>query len=50
MQGKVIREELSEGFFSRNERLNAVAEFYKGPGRKFKDAAKDFFKQFPHLK
>ncbi len=36
--------------FSRNDRLNALAEFYKGQGSKYTDAANDFFKQHPNLK
>ena len=36
--------------FSRNERLQALAEFYGGSGSKFRTAARDFFKQHPHLK
>ncbi len=36
--------------FSRNERLAAVAEFYKQYGWKYPDAASGFFAQHPHLK
>ena len=42
--------QLVRSVFSRRERLSAVAEFYKGPGKKFKSAAADFFKQYPGLK
>ena len=43
--GPVIRDN-----FSRPERLDALAEFYKVPGAKYKDVAEDFFKQHPELK
>ncbi len=43
--GSVIRDN-----FSRPERLDALAEFYKGPGAKYKNVAEDFFKQHPELK
>lgn len=36
--------------FTRAERLNADAEFYKKFGDKYPDVARDFFKQHPHLK
>ena len=36
--------------FSREQRLAAEAEFYKGPGSKYTDAAADFFRQHPGLK
>jgi hypothetical protein len=36
--------------FSREEQLQAMAEFYKKFGNKYPDAARDFFKQHPHLK
>lgn len=36
--------------FTREERLNALADFYKGPGAKYPKAAEDFFKQHPGLK
>jgi hypothetical protein len=36
--------------FTRDERLNAEAEFYKKFGDKYPDVARDFFKQHPHLK
>ncbi len=35
--------------FTRQERLDALQEFYRGPGAKYKDAAADFFKQHPDL-
>jgi intein/homing endonuclease len=35
--------------FSRDELLRALAEFYRGPGAKYTDAANDFFKQHPGL-
>lgn len=31
--------------FSKNEIINALTEFYKGPGAKYKEAARDFFHQ-----
>ena len=31
--------------FTEKERLQALAEFYKGPGAKYKEVAKDFFDQ-----
>ena len=39
-----------QGNFSRTERLGAMADFYKGKGRKYKSAANDFFTQHPGLK
>ena len=36
--------------FTREERLQALAEFYKGPGAKYGDVAEDFFKQHPELR
>jgi hypothetical protein len=36
--------------FSRGDRLQAMADFYKGSGAKYTQAAKDFFKQHPGLK
>ena len=36
--------------FTREERLQALAEFYKGPGAKYGDVAEDFFKQLPELR
>jgi len=36
--------------FSPAERQAAMAEFYKKFGDKYPDAARDFFKQHPHLK
>jgi RHS repeat-associated protein len=37
--------------FSRTDRLQALADFYKSPtGSIYKGAARDFFKQHPHLK
>ena len=38
--GKIIRE-----VFTEEEIKMALKEFYKGPGKEFKKAAKDFFKQ-----
>jgi len=38
------------GNFTRGERLKALADFYKGGGSKYTQAAKDFFKQHPSLK
>jgi hypothetical protein len=35
--------------FTREERLKALAEFYKGPGSNYTDAAADFFSQHPEL-
>ena len=43
--GKTIRKN-----FSLEERLQALAEFYKGPGAKYKEVAKDFFDQNEDLK
>jgi len=43
--GSVIRQN-----FPRNERLQALADFYKGAGARYKDAANDFFKQHPGYK
>ena len=43
--GKTIRKN-----FSLEERLQALAEFYKGPGAKYGDVAEDFFKQHPELR
>ncbi|EIX6435676.1 hypothetical protein MKU92_004703 [Salmonella enterica] len=43
--GSVIRDN-----FGRSERLDALAEFYKGPGAKYKDVVEDFFKQHPELR
>jgi len=42
--GKKIRRS-----FSPRERLNTIAEFYKEFRLKYPDAARDFFKQHPHL-
>lgn len=36
--------------FTRTERLDALAEFYKGPGARFATAARDFFAQHPGLR
>lgn len=36
--------------FTRTELLEAMAEFYKGPGSKYKGAASDFFLQHPQLR
>ena len=36
--------------FTREERLQALAEFYKGPGAKYEKVAEDFFKQHPELR
>ena len=36
--------------FSREQRLQALADFYKGPGARYTSAAVDFFKQHPELK
>lgn len=36
--------------FNREQRLDALADFYKQFGGKYPDAARDFFKQHPHLK
>jgi len=33
--------------FSREERLKALKEFYRGPGAKYEEAAKDFFERHP---
>lgn len=33
--------------FSRQERIDALSEFYRGPGAKYQKAAGDFFKQHP---
>ena len=38
------------GNFTREERLDALAQFYKRNRSKYRDAARDFFKQHPHLK
>ncbi len=35
--------------FDRSERLEALRDFYRGPGAKYKDAARDFFEQHPDL-
>jgi hypothetical protein len=35
--------------FSRQERLEALRDFYRGPGAKYTDAARDFFRQHPGL-
>ncbi len=43
--GKVIQRN-----FTREERLNALAEFYKGDGAKYTNAVNDFFAQHPTLK
>ena len=43
--GAVIRRN-----FTRNERLDALAEFYKGIGSKYTEAVNDFFKLHPNLK
>jgi RHS repeat-associated protein len=42
--GQVIRQN-----FSRQERLEALRDFYRGPGAKYTDAAHDFFSQHPGL-
>jgi RHS repeat-associated protein len=36
--------------FTRQERLKALGDFYKGPGAKYQTAARDFFKQHPTLR
>jgi hypothetical protein len=36
--------------FSRDERLNALADFYRDNARKYPDAARDFFDQHPGLR
>ena len=36
--------------FTRQERLNALADFYKQFGDRYPDAARDFFNQHPHLR
>lgn len=36
--------------FTRQERLDALAEFYEGSGAKYKDVVEDFFKQHPGLR
>jgi len=36
--------------FTRTERLQALADFYKGKGAQYKDAVVDFFTQHPGLK
>ena len=36
--------------FTLEERRKALAEFYKGPGAKYKEVAKDFFDQNKDLK
>jgi hypothetical protein len=33
--------------FTTDERLRALAEFYRGPGARFTQAAADFFAQHP---
>jgi hypothetical protein len=33
--------------FGRDACVNALCEFYRGPGAKYENAAKDFFKQHP---
>jgi uncharacterized protein RhaS with RHS repeats len=33
--------------FSRQERLEALRDFYRGPGSKYENVAKDFFRQHP---
>ncbi|MFV0445925.1 MAG: hypothetical protein ACK5Q5_20290 [Planctomycetaceae bacterium] len=38
------------GNFTRQQRLDAMADFYKTFGNKYPDAARDFFNQHPHLK
>ena len=38
-----------QGNFTREERLQALAEFYKGPGAKYEKVAEDFFKLHPRL-
>ena len=43
--GKTIRQN-----FSRQERIKAMADFYKRGGSKYTDAATHFFGQHPHLK
>ena len=43
--GETIRKNFTE-----KERLQALEEFYKGPGAKYKEVAKDFFDQNKDLK
>lgn len=33
--------------FGRDQCIAALCDFYRGPGSKYEDAAKDFFKQHP---
>lgn len=40
--GQAIRQN-----FSRQERIDALRDFYNGPGAKYGDAARDFFEQNP---
>ena len=47
--GKVNSRRVIGGNFSGQERLKAMAKFYKGGGAKYIDAAKSFFSQHPHL-
>ncbi|WP_305852104.1 RHS repeat-associated core domain-containing protein, partial [Aliikangiella sp. G2MR2-5] len=42
--GSAIREH-----FTRKQRLEALRDFYRGPGSRYTQAAKDFFSQHPHL-
>ncbi len=42
--GQVIRQN-----FSKRERLDAMRDFYRGPGAKYSGAARDFFSQHPGL-
>lgn len=42
--GQVIRQN-----FARQQRLEALRDFYRGLGAKYKEAASDFFKQHPEL-
>ncbi|MGB3410168.1 MAG: hypothetical protein WBA45_03135 [Microthrixaceae bacterium] len=43
--GQIIRRN-----FTRDERLDALARFYSGPGAKYADAAEEFFTQHPGLR
>lgn len=40
---------LIRGNFTRAERLQTLADFYRGPGSKYEQAAIDFFSQHPGL-
>ena len=31
--------------YSKTQRIEALRDFYSGPGRKYEDAARDFYKQ-----